>query len=292
MSQALLKRRNPLAEPFAEDTIISVERAIRIVEHLADLTDGGSLADIARHLEVNKGIASKLVATLESLGVLWRDDRTQRYNLTFMISNLGLRVMQKTRLLDQCAPILKTLAEETGELVRLAIVENADRITWVHSIAGNRWSLQINPTYSLKICLHLHAVGRAWLSTMPFGRALKLMLRQGIVPLTAASKTDVKAIREELELSVRRGFSCSFEETETGVIAIAAPIMVMALGGERECVGAVSLAAPTNRMNESTLIACAPQLLRAVDRLAHIWPLEPRTLRAVLKPRRSSPSSN
>jgi hypothetical protein len=41
-------------------------------------------------------------------------------------------------------------------------------------------------------------------------------------------------------------------------------------------------------MNEHTLLACSPQLLRTVDRLAQIWPLEPRTLRVILNPRRSS----
>ena len=72
------------------------------------------------------------------------------------------------------------------------------------------------------------------------------------------------------------------------MIAIAAPIMVTTLTGERECVGAVSLAAPTNRMNERELMACHPQLLATVKRLAQIWPLEPRTLRVLLSPRRTS----
>jgi hypothetical protein len=39
--------------------------------------------------------------------------------------------------------------------------------------------------------------------------------------------------------------------------------------------GAVSLAAPTNRMSERELVACSPQLLATVERLAQIWPLEP-----------------
>jgi IclR family transcriptional regulator, acetate operon repressor len=135
----------------ADDTILSVERAFRLIEQLADLDGGASLAEIARHLDVNKGIASKLLTTLESLGLVWRDDKAQRYDLTFLISNLGLRQMQKSRLLDQCAAALKNLAEESGELVRLAVVENSDRLTWVHAVTGTKWSLQINPNYSLKI---------------------------------------------------------------------------------------------------------------------------------------------
>ena len=255
---------------------------------LADLDEGASLADIARHLDVNKAIAVKLLTTLEGLGIVWRDDVAQRYNLTYRISNLGLRQLQKTRLLDQSAAVLKALAEETGELVRLAVVENGDRITWVYAASGAKRSLQIDPNYSLDAYLHTTAIGKSWLATLPFELALKYMLRQGIKPMTKHTKVVIKVIRAELEATKKRGFATSFEETELGVIAIAAPIVVTTLTGERECVGAVSLAAPTNRMNARELVACSPQLLATVARLAQIWPLEPRTLRVLLNPRRSS----
>ena len=288
MPQTSQTRRSAVNERPQEDTIISVERAFEIVAMLADLDEGASLADIARHLDVNKAIAVKLLTTLEGLGIAWRDAAAQRYNLTYRISNLGLRQLQKTRLLDQSAAVLKALADETGELVRLAVVENGERITWVYAASGARRSLQIDPNYSLDAFLHTTAIGKAWLATLPFERALKYMLRQGIKPLTRHTKVTTRAIRAELEATKKRGFATSFEETELGVIAIAAPIVVTALTGERECVGAVSLAAPTNRMNERELVACSPQLLATVERLAQIWPLEPRTLRVLLNPRRSS----
>jgi DNA-binding IclR family transcriptional regulator len=269
------------AERTAEDNVVSVERAFGIVEHLADLTDGASLADIARHLDVNKAIAVRLLATLERLGLVWRDDRAQRYNLTFRISNLGLRQLQKSRLLDQCAAVLKTLAEQTGELVRLAIVEHDERITWVHAVTGTNWSLQINPNYSLDVQLNTHAIAKAWLSTLPFERALKLMLRQGIVAMTPRSKVTIDAIRADLAQATRAGFATSYEESELGVSAIAAPITVTSLAGQRECVGAVSLAAPMHRMGRVEIEACAPALIEAVERLGKIWPLEAHTLRPV-----------
>ncbi len=292
MPQASSTRRNAASERSQEDTIVSVERAFEIVAMLADLEEGASLADIARHLDVNKAIAVKLLTTLEGLGIVWRDDVAQRYNLTYRISNLGLRQLQKTRLLDQSAAVLKALAEETGELVRLAVVESGDRITWVYAVSGAKRTFHIDPNYSLEAYLHTTAIGKSWLATLPFELALKYMLREGIKPLTKYTKTSAKAIRAELELTRKRGYATSFEESELGVIAIAAPIIVTALTGERECVGAVSLAAPTNRMNARELVACSPQLLATVERLAQIWPLEPRTLRVLLNPRRSSSPEN
>jgi len=75
----------------------------------------------------------------------------------------------------------------------------------------------------------------------------------------------------ELEVTKKRGFCHQLRGDGAGVIAIAAPIIVTTLTGERECVGAVSLAAPTNRMNARELVACSPRLLATVERLSQIW---------------------
>jgi DNA-binding IclR family transcriptional regulator len=261
----------------ADDTIVSVDRAFLIVEMLADAPEGASLADIARKLDVNKAIAVRLLNTLERLELVWRDDALQRYFLTYRVSNLGLRHLQTSRLLDQCAAVLKTLAEETGELVRLAVVEpGGERLTWVHVFAGTKRTLQIDPNYSLSISLHTHAIAKAWLITMPFERALELMLKDGLNPLTKHSKTSIAEIKADLEMAAQRGFAASFEENEIGISAIAAPIYASLLPGGTECVGAVSLAAPTNRMTSADLEACGPRLVRTTEHLGRIWPLEAR----------------
>ena len=266
-----------LAERSGDDTIVSVDRAFLIVELLADAPEGATLADIARQLDVNKAIAVKLLNTLERLEIVWRDDRLQRFFLTYRVSNLGLRHLQTSRLLDQCAAVLKALAEESGELVRLAVVEpGGERLTWVHVVAGTKRTLQIDPNYSLSISLHTHAIAKAWLMTMEPERAVELILHQGIAPLTKHTKTSIEAIREDLAFARRRGFAASFEENEIGISAIAAPIYASNLAGETECVGAVSLAAPTNRMSGEALEAWGPQLMRTTEHLGRIWPLEAR----------------
>ncbi|MBA4791693.1 MAG: IclR family transcriptional regulator [Pseudomonadota bacterium] len=260
-----------------DETIVSVARTFEVIEMLADSVDGLPLAELSRQLGLNKAIVTKIMHTLENLALVWRDERAQRYYLTYRISNLGLRHLQTSRLLDQCSAALRQLAEETGELVRLAIVEpGGQRIVWVQSFAGSKRSLRIDPNYSLQIGLHTHATGKAWLSTLPFADALKLLLQQGLNPLTAHSKTSVAEIRAELEEAARRGFALSYEENELGVGAVAAPIRASTLGGEPECVGVVSLAAPSNRMSRSDLESYGLIVVATTTRLGETWPLEAR----------------
>ncbi len=75
MPQTSPARRSVVGERPQEDTIVSVERAFEIVAMLADLEEGASLADIARHLDVNKVIAVKLLASLEPLGLAAQTNR-------------------------------------------------------------------------------------------------------------------------------------------------------------------------------------------------------------------------
>ncbi|MEZ5783965.1 MAG: IclR family transcriptional regulator [Rhizobiaceae bacterium] len=261
----------------ADDTIVSVERAFEIIEMLADSVDGLPLSEISRALDLNKAIVSKLLHTLEGLQLVWRDERAQRYYLTYSISNIGLRHLQTSRLLDQCSAALRQLAEETGELVRLAIVEpGGKRLVWVQSFAGSKRSLRIDPNYTLRIGLHTHATGKAWISTLPFSEALALLLHDGLEPLTIHSKTSINDIRAELDAVRESGFSVSYEENELGVGAVAAPIMASTLGGVTECVGVVSLAAPSNRMSRADLEACSPIVMATTRRLGETWPLEAR----------------
>lgn len=265
-------------EPASEDerggSIVSVERALWITELLSDASSGMSLADLARHLKVNKAIAHKLLATLDTCGYVFRHEQTGQWCLTYKVSNLGLRQLSQTRLLDQSSVILRSLADATGELVRLAVVEG-HKITWVAAAVGQKRTLQIDPNYSLEISLQNHAAGKAWLSTMPFERALPLILENGLAPMTKYSLTSIEAIRADLERSAERGYATSFEEAELGVGTVAAPVIVEQLTGSGICVGTISLAAPTNRMSKADLEACASVVITSAKRLASLWPIAP-----------------
>jgi DNA-binding IclR family transcriptional regulator len=256
----------------SRDTFTSVERAFHIVALIADASDGLTLSVIARELHVNKAIADRLLATLLKIGLVWRDDRLQTFHLTYRISNLGLKQLQRGHLLDLCSSELRQLADETGELARLSVVENGDSITWVYAAAGQKRALQIDPNYTLEIDLHAHATGKAWLSTMPFSKAWDLVEKRGVSKLTPYTITDKAALEAELTQATQRGFAVSRDESEVGVGAVAAPIWAATIVGGKECVGCVSLGAPSSRMSLDDFAAMGPRVIETTDNLGRQWP--------------------
>lgn len=260
---------------LATDTIVSVERAFAILEALARSPGGLTFVEIRRVLGVNQGICFKLLTTLERSSYVFRHEGTGRYQLTFKVSNLSMTRLSNARLLDLSTATLRTLADATGELARLAVVER-DNLTWVLSVAGQKreqHALQLVPINNFRIGLNTHASGKAWLSTLSVDRVKELLDRHGIESRTPFSKTTVDEILADIAESARRGFAITFEENEINIGAIAAPIVLRALDGTPRCVGTVSLAAPTSRLSRGDLERNAPVVITAANKLAESWPL-------------------
>ena len=246
---------------------------MRIVEQLADARNGLSVSEIARLLDVNKSIAFRILSTLESLHYIYQDMVTQHYRLTYRISNLALRQLANSRILDQCVAPLRALAERSGELVRLAIIEH-DRPVWIHSESGVQRRLQVAPTYGLDVSLHSHATAKAWLFTLPEKDVEKLIGNKRLKDYTKHTITTLRALKMDLVEARQRGFALSYEEHELGVGTVAAPIKIADAGGKPHCVGVVSLAAPISRMDRAQFIQVGHQVVEAAHHLAEVWPAD------------------
>ena len=82
---------------------------------------------------------------------------------SYKIANVGLQLLTRARLLDQCQPVLRRLAEQTGDLVLFSVFDR-DVPRWVMAVTGVRSRLQVEPMTSME--LHSTATGKAWLATL------------------------------------------------------------------------------------------------------------------------------
>jgi IclR family transcriptional regulator, acetate operon repressor len=255
-------------EPF----LVSVAHSMAVLERLAA---GGAmtLSDAAKELNVNKNIAHRLLFTLEKLGFIQEDPVSRKYKLTFKLLNLARTQWIKSDVLSQSEPILKGLARESGELVRLAIVE-AGELRWVFAEIGAQRSLMIDPAYGGNIIPHVHATSKAYLMTLPEEELERRISRFSFTAYSPHTITDAETFKANICDARGDGFACSYEERDLGVAAVAAAV----LGGDRQtglhCVAVVSVSAPASRMSKDQIKAMARELLMpAVRRLQNIWPI-------------------
>lgn len=224
--------------------IQSVARAIRLIRLVAEASDGVYAQDAQAHLDVSLPTAYHLLNTLADERLL--DKRDRRYYLGPLAGLIAdAYVHQQSTPPYLLAPLLR-LSRELGETVTLCLWRRSD----VYEVAVYEGSkpLQVGGrSEEVQQDLHARASGKlllAALSERELNRYLKVHPLNARTPNTI---TDVDALREELELTRKRGWAMEYEECDVGVACLAAPVTAEQVGGA----AAYTLGAPAWRLTEN-----------------------------------------
>lgn len=204
-----------------------VARALRILETLAGEPEGVTLAALADELAIPRSACHRLLGDLVEAGYVRQVRDRGEYALTTKLPAIGLSFLGGAGIVDIAQPIIDRLAEVSGELVRLAIVDG-DRLTFVAKAQGARGGLRYDPDMGIDVRLSCSAGGHAWLATLSEERATELVARQGFgSPKEFGPKAPVtfRALMKILEEDRKRGFSMIVEQYAPGMSAMAAPIV-------------------------------------------------------------------
>jgi DNA-binding IclR family transcriptional regulator len=158
---------------------IALDRGLALLEHLAAHPDGLPLSLMASELDMPLSACHRLLADLQQRGYVRQQRQQGDYMLTTKLVSLGLGYLSGAGIVDIAEPLLERLAQESGELVRLSIVDD-DRLTWVAKAQGKRKGLRYDPDMGMEARLSCTASGHAWLLSMSDERALELVMRQGL----------------------------------------------------------------------------------------------------------------
>ncbi len=107
----------------------------------------------------------RLLTELIRCGYVRQDQSHGDYMLTIKLVSLGLSFLSNSGIVDVAQPLLDRLAAESGELVRLAVVDG-DELTFVAKAQGATRGLRYDPDMGLSVNLSCSSAGHAWLSTM------------------------------------------------------------------------------------------------------------------------------
>lgn len=245
----------------------ALDRGMAILEHLAAQPEGAPLVALADALDLPHSACHRLLADLQRLGYVRQVRSHGDYLLTTKLVSLGLGFLSSAGIVDIAEPLLERLAETSGELVRLAMVDE-DRLTWVAKAQGMRRGLRYDPDMGMAARLSCTASGHAWLLTMSDERALELVSRQGFgAPKDYGPKapTTVKALLGFLHAARTRGYAMIDEVFAPGMAAMAAPVLRRGVA-----IGVISIAGPRMRLTMNRMLGLAPALLAAAAELGPI----------------------
>lgn len=243
---------------------LALDRGLSLLEQLCGQPEGMSLTALADELDLPYSACHRLLTALIRRGFV-RQARSQgNYLLTVKIASMGLELLSSKGIVDIAEPILERLAKESGELVRLSIVDG-DRLVWVAKSQGTRLGLRYDPDMGMEARLSCTASGHAWLLTLSDERALALVSQQGFgQPKDYGPKapTTVQGLLGMLQAARTRGYAVIDEVFAPGMSALAAPVV-----RGQDTVGVVSIAGPRQRWTLAAMERLAPALLAATAEL-------------------------
>lgn len=243
-----------------------LDRTLGILELLSRHGHGLELAAIADQLNIPRSGAHRLLTDLVRCGYVRQAREHGDYVLTTKLVSMGLSYLSNTGIVDIAQPLLDRLAEISGELVRLSVVDG-HRLTWVARAQGARQGLRYDPDMGSDARLSCSASGHAWLASLSDEEALALVSQQGL-GLASEFGPHAPASLQDLLVHVQatraRGYSMTHETFTPGLNAMGA---VVQLAGQKP-LGVITIAGPTVRFGEERMLALAADLLSIAAQLA------------------------
>jgi DNA-binding IclR family transcriptional regulator len=109
-------------------SVPSLERALRVLEILADSHRGLTLSNLTEHTRLPKSSPHSLWLALGRTGYLHRSEVAGRYLFGTKLFSLATKSISRLELKEQALPFLVPLAQDSGLTVHLAIPERGTAI--------------------------------------------------------------------------------------------------------------------------------------------------------------------
>ena len=239
------KARPSLATHKSDNhSIQSVDRALYLLETIAEAGGEATLTDLATRTGLNISTCHHLLATLIKRGFAAKVPGRRLYALGARILYLGHACLQ-VDLPRRAHPYLEAVNRATGESVHLAGLQGDAVVTL--AVREARHAVRVDTGKIGKLeAPHATAVGKAILAWLPEDE-IRRILADGMKRFTEKTVTDFTEFLEALRIVRRNGYALDSEEFLPGVICVGAAIRDQA----GAVIGAISASTPSMRASEA-----------------------------------------
>ncbi len=240
----------------------TVAKALDVLDSIAAHGRPVRFSDLLETSPFPKATLYRLVQTLTRQGMLSYDPERQVYAPGMRLVRLAHAAWEQSSLAPIARPHIDALADEVGETVHLAQLDNA-QVLYVdkrnamtplemYSSAG-----RVGPAYCT-------GVGKAMMAFLPEAELENVIEQQSFHKFTETTIVTADQLRAELRDIRDNGYGFDREEHEPGIICVALPILSHA----DRALGALSVTSSTERHTLASLERLVPRLKQAAKAIA------------------------
>lgn len=238
------------AEPEPRDSAVqSVDRALSIIETLAEDDEGYRLSDLAIRTGLSTSTVHRLLATLENRRFVQFDRAASKWHVGARSFTVGATFVRRRNFSAQALPYLRRLRDITRETANLAVVD--DEFIVVVTRMESREIMRSVTKVGGRVAMVASGVGKAVLATYSDEDVGAIIRHHGMPRLTEKSIVRPGDLFRELEKVRRQGFAIDDEEASIGLRCVASVVF----NDCGEPLAAISVSGLTSRLTDDRLPA-------------------------------------
>jgi IclR family transcriptional regulator, KDG regulon repressor len=228
----------------------TIERVSLILDMVGRSPKGASIKDLSMGLDLPKGTIHRLLSSLSYFGYIRQDTETKNYFLGLKLMELGVLLKDQLDLGKVAEPILRSLAEKTGETAHMVIIDMGEIVYIAKTEAPQTTgSLKMVSRMGSRNPPHSCAVGKVLISHFSEEELEHHIGERGLLQRTANTIVDPNVLRRHLNIVKKQGFAIDDEENELGIRCVAAPVF----DGKGRPVAAISISGPALRVTREKI---------------------------------------
>ena len=245
-----------------ESPSVAVDRALAMLEAVAQEPDGLSNADISRKLQIPKSSASYILRTLETQGYLNRDEESGKYRVGLKVLSLSRGALSGIDVREVALPVMRHLMEKTNLTCHLAILDGPDAV-YIEKVEPTGF-IRMDTWVGRRMRVHATSVGKALVAHILQERLEKILAERGMEKRTSKTITTLPKLMKELEKVRAQGYAVDDEENNMGARCLGAPVF----NQQGVIEAAVGLSGTTQQVNAQTMPAIVEKLKDAARHIS------------------------
>lgn len=204
-------------------TVTAIDRAIDVLEHLAQHHEGVRLAQLAKETDIPKSTLFRIMSTLQERRCVVHNEEHKTYRLGLKLWELGNAFLDQSDLQDAAASYMKQLAEACGESVFLGMLDQSE-VVYVRRVESPKSAVVVRKL-GQRAPVHCTATGMAMLAFRPddeVGRFLEEQKLEAFTPHTTTSRT---ALRQKVEQIRQTRVAVVDGEYNPALLCVSSPIL-------------------------------------------------------------------
>jgi len=234
---------------------VRLKRIIDVIGHLA-VHGPQTVTEVSNALSLPLSSVHDLMKAMVGAGVATSTSRG--YDLGPVAARMAFKIGRRLDIVSVSTPDLERLQREVGFDVYLAVPAGND-VIYATRLRG-RQGVNIDIPLGLPLYRHATAAGKLFAAYSP--EVLQDVLTHDLTSLTPRTRTDKTAFLREIKEIRARGLSISREEAVTGIIGLAAPILI-----DNQIAGAAHISALCGQIDNKKLATVSDRLEAAVNRI-------------------------